>query len=265
MYADNYRIVAMTIQEFLAVPSQEATHFKRNFVRHAICELRFPTLFELEAPRPPYALSSAMRKDFPIYEFMNGINVNPGGVASANSHVFKSRKGEWAVSVRASAITIETFQYESFDLFLDRIEALVRAISGVIDCDFFTRIGMRMINAIPIPRDGNVDEWVNPSLVGDLPKGVFGRVNEFSQRIAGVTEVGQYLFQHGVGAVIGQPAMAQVSEGSVDYVLDFDFSSEDVTIKDTSDIVRKLHMRMYDLFFWSLGAKAVEYLGPSTR
>jgi hypothetical protein len=38
----------------LNVPPAGAMHFSRNFIRLAACELRFPTLFELEAERPPF-------------------------------------------------------------------------------------------------------------------------------------------------------------------------------------------------------------------
>jgi uncharacterized protein (TIGR04255 family) len=206
-----------------------------------------------------------MRKDFPIYEFLSGFNFNPGSVASANGHIFKSRKGEYQVTVRSSTITLETQMYDSFDTFSGRLEALVKAVSGVIDSDFFTRVGLRVINAVPVPRADEIKEWINPQLVASLSEGVFGVVNEYSQRIAGNTESGAFLFQHGVGAAIGQSAMAVINDAKVDYVLDYDFASEDISVGEAKAVVQKLNQRMYDLFYWSLGPKAIDHLGPSVK
>ncbi len=53
-----------TPPKLLSVPDVGSAHYEQNFIRLAVCELRFPTLFEVEAP--PLALSKAVRKEWEV-------------------------------------------------------------------------------------------------------------------------------------------------------------------------------------------------------
>lgn len=240
----------------LNVPGAESAHFAKNFIRLAVCELRFPTLFELtESDRPPLAFSKALRKDYPTHELMKDLNVNPGGLAQATAHAFRSKKGRWTVTLRAAALSLETSNYDAFSEFEDRLKLILEAAKTTIDSDFFTRVGLRYINAVPF-NVSEIKEWVNPALVTPLGDGTFGDVDEHSQSVRGSTTVGGYNFRHG----LTNPAPG----GAREYILDFDFYREDVPVSDTIEMVRKLHELEFSMFVWSLGAKAKEELGPST-
>ena len=45
------------------IHSKNVDQYKQNFLRQAVCELRFPTLMELGDPRPPSTLFKALRKE----------------------------------------------------------------------------------------------------------------------------------------------------------------------------------------------------------
>ena len=65
----------------LTVPAMGPAHFIRNFIDQAVCELRFPTLYELEGPKPPAKFALALRKEYPIQELVESVNlgsVQPG-------------------------------------------------------------------------------------------------------------------------------------------------------------------------------------------
>ena len=159
------------------------------------------------------------------------------------------------MTLRAAAVSLETSSYDSFAEFEKRLGFVLKAAEGTIDSDFFTRVGLRYINAMPCA-PSEVKQWVNPALVSPLGEGTFGDVEEYGQRVRGPTTVGGYYFQHGLGIdpQAGRPA----------YILDFDFYREDVTIPETLSIVRQLHDQEYAMFAWSLGDKAKQHLGPST-
>jgi uncharacterized protein (TIGR04255 family) len=239
----------------LNVPPAGATHFSKNFIRLAVCELRFPTLFELEAERPPLGFAKAVRKEYPLHGLVRNVNVNPGSVAQTNAHSFRSKKGKWTVTLRAAAVSLETSSYDSFAEFEKRLGFVLKAAEGTIDSDFFTRVGLRYINAMPFA-PSEVKQWVNPALVSPLGEGTFGDVEEHWQRVRGPTTVGGYYFQHGLDT--------NPQAGRREYILDFDFYREDVTIPETVSVVRQLHDQEYAMFAWSLGDKAKEHLGPST-
>jgi uncharacterized protein (TIGR04255 family) len=237
----------------LNVPPAGAAHFSKNFIRLAVCELRFPTLFELEAERPPLGFAKAVRKEYPLYNPLKNVNLNP--LAQSNVHSFRSKKGRWTVTLRAAALSLETSNYDTFSEFEERLGFVLKAAEGTIDSDFFTRVGLRYINAMPFA-PSEVKQWVNPALVSPLGEGTFGDVEEHWQRVRGPTTVGGYFFQHGLDT--------NPQAGRREYVLDFDFYREDVTIPETLSIVRQLHEQEYAMFAWSLGDKAKEHLGPST-
>lgn len=239
----------------LALPPAKPARFKRNFIRQAVCELRFPTLFELEAARPPLNFSQALRKEYPTYEPLSDLNLSGASVAQAHAHLFKSKRSHWAVTLRASAITLETSHYTSFDEFEDRLTFILKAAEKIIDSDFFTRVGLRYINGVPFNNE-DIRKWINPVLVEVLGSGIYGDVQEHSQRVSGTTLLGGYMFQHGLR--IEKQTMQP------EYVLDFDFFREDVTVAETIEVVRNLHEQEFSMFSWALGEQAKAHLGPST-
>jgi uncharacterized protein (TIGR04255 family) len=243
-------------QKMLSVPDAGSAHYQKNFIRLAVCELRFPTLFEVEAETPPLALSKALRKEYPTHELLKNVAVNLGGVAHSNAHAFRSKKGRWSVTLRAAALSLETSRYDSFDEFAERLAVVLKAAEATIDSDFFTRVGLRYINIVPCEPE-TASEWVNPALVGPLAAGTYGTVNEYWQRVQGPTPMGGYTFTHGVQVQPGSPAR--------EYLLDFDFFKEDVAIVETLSVAKKLHELEFSMFHWSLGPKAKEHLGPSTK
>lgn len=237
----------------LNVPVAARANYAKNFIRQAVCELRFPTLYELEGDRPPASFSKALRASYPIQEMGETLRMGGSQVSRSNVHVFKSKKKHWSVTLRASSVTLETANYTSYDEFKTRLAELLQAVKPVIDADFFTRIGLRYINAVPFKID-EIDKWVNPALVAPLSQGIYGDPIDHGGRVAGRTAVGGFLFQHGVN---GDALEKQ------EYSLDFDLFAEDVAFDDALETTQKLHDLEFSMFRWSLGPAALENLGPS--
>lgn len=259
----------------LDMPKAVKTLFARNFIQQAVCELRFPTLYELDVAKPPPAFSKALRKEYPNQESVKTVNLAVGDdSASSFQHSFRSRGQKWTATLRTSAVVLETADYGSFDEFRSRVEFLVNAAKDVIDSDFFTRVGLRYINALPYERE-TIGEWVNPALVGALGQGLLGDPIEYAGRVIGVTEIGGYIIQHGIltpaarqrslGSLgIGQGIQQRPSlENQTEYSLDFDLYSEDVPAGDVLSTVDRLHELEYSVFDWALGPLAKQHLGPS--
>jgi uncharacterized protein (TIGR04255 family) len=239
----------------LSLPPASRARFATNFIRLAVCELRFPTLLELET-HAPVAFQKAIRRDYPVYEDRREVRLNASGPDQPNrAHTFYSKNRRWTVAVRQASLALETSQYETFDKMKERVENLLPAAEKLADSAFFTRIGLRYINVLPVDANG-VDGWVNDELVGPLARGTFGTVGEYSQHIRGATRLGGFLFRHGMGL--------DATEGRSKYVLDLDFYREDVEPNEVLSTLRGLHDDLFALFSWSLGDKARAHLGPST-
>ena len=244
-------------RRILNVPPAGPAHYPRNFIRQAVCELRFPTIFEIEDQRPPASFWKVVRKDFPVHDVLKNVNLGLASIAQANAHQFRSKQSRWTVVLRTSAITLETSRYDSFEEFERQLSTVVEAAKQTIDSDFFTRVGLRYINMLPCA-PGEVDGWVNPSLIGPLAQGVYGDVEEHAQQVRGSTDCGGYFFQHGIGAD-GGPS------GRKGYILDFDFYREEVGVEEAMATVRRLHDLEFCMFTWALGDKAHVFLDPPKK
>jgi uncharacterized protein (TIGR04255 family) len=233
----------------LSVPEVPHRHFGRNFIKNAVCELRFPTLHEINQPVPPLKFAAALRREYPHQAHLAGVDVAAPILQRSSGHIFKSKKDRWTISLKPAVLSLETNQYSTFEEFEKRIADVIEAAKTFVDSDFFTRVGIRYVNAFPYERQ-TVSKWINPDLVRPLSIDAFGDAHECAQQIRGSTVGGNYLFQHGLGA-----------EGSATvYVIDLDFYSEDLPIADTMAAVRGLHKRLFDLFMWAIGPAATAAL-----
>lgn len=189
-------------RRLLNVPAVARAHFTRNLIVRAVCELRFPTLFEFDEGAPPRTFANALRKEYPNYEVLL---VQPGepGAVPVRAHAFRSKKQRWTATLRAAAVAIETEHYSSFEEFFGRLSGLVKAAMQVIDSDIFTRVGLRYINHVPCSVDA-IGEWISADLTGSaVGSGVLGDVQEYTQVIRGPTDVGGFLIKHGLRLVAG--------------------------------------------------------------
>ena len=240
----------------LTLPPAEHVDFEKNFVRTAVCEFRFPTLLEFEA-RPPDALQKALRKEYPHYERgekITGITVGSRGAEqrTVGQHLLRSKDRKWTVIFHSSSLALETTAYRGFDSFMERLGWVLKAAMPLLDTDFFTRIGVRYINALPYPGQAEFDGWVNPALAGTIVAGPFGELAEFWQEARGPSTRGMFSFRHGLAEGLGSKR---------EYVLDFDFYDENIDTKDSPKAIDELHGMSYRFFRWAVGPKTIAALG----
>lgn len=247
------RLAEQTEGMTLNVPKVAPVHYQKNLLEKVVCELRFPTLYGLERGKPPVSLANALRKEFPEHGIIDGLNLTAGAVAQDFGHVFTDKKRRTSITFRASALSIETTSYQSFEEYLARVLFAANAAKDAIDTEFFTRVGLRYINVLPYEQ-GNIGTWVNPAIVSPLAEGVFGEPTEYSGRIAATDGQGGFLLQHGIGK--------SSASGRFQYLLDYDCWREDVPVADLQTVMEELHEMEFRLFHWSLAQAAFDYMGP---
>lgn len=246
------------------VHSENIDRYKRNFLRQAVCELRFPTLMELGDSRPPAALVSALRKEYPHLELSNEVTlgIGSGAAGSNNAHIFRSSKRNWAVSLKKSALSIETTSYTEYAQLKERILHVVKAASKIIDSDFFTRVGIRYINIIDSGTNDPQDGWVNTNLTAPILSGYFEGVRDYAGKLQLTAEDGGCLLQHGIR---WKPHAGGASEDNSppQYMLDIDTFRNDVMVENTEAAIDSIHAQAFDVFDWAIGPKAREYLSTA--
>ena len=234
----------------LTLPSAERVRFEKNFIKTAVCELRFPALLELEAS-PPVQLQKALKKDFPHYERQQSVGLT--NLEKEVRHLLRSKKGDWLVSIKSSSIALETNHYTNFEEFSAQLEMLIDKSKPFLDTDFFTRVGLRYINEVRI-EDGTIEGWIRDELIAPVVRGVYGAVDRFLQEVRKTTS-GKYTFRHGI---------AGLEEDKRDlYTIDFDFYNENVEIDAVLSMVSEFNHESFQFFLWAIGAKARERMGKS--
>src|SRR5689334_22741502 len=102
----------------LTLPKVSRAQFKTNFIRTAVCELRFPAILDYET-KPPITLQRVLRKEYPEYEKQQAVNVADPNERELK-HVLKSRRSDWLITIRTYSIALQTSRYTHFSEFLDR-------------------------------------------------------------------------------------------------------------------------------------------------
>jgi len=242
--------------DLLNLPEVARVRYPRNFIKTTVCELRFPTLLELET-KPPRAFQAKIRKSYPFYEsqIMEPIG-GPEGMANELRYVFRSKDQHWTVSVKSSALAIETTKYVDFENFHSRFVDILASAKEMVDADFFTRIGLRYINEIPI-EDGKLEGWIRPELTVPLTGGALGSAEIYTSLIQGHMDRGQYSFRQGYNKKRNDGAKAG---GSV-YRLDIDYSAENIEYQEVESLITYFNETNFRFFSWCLGEKAKAALG----
>ncbi|MCX2545367.1 TIGR04255 family protein [Pseudomonas sp. COW5] len=247
--------------ELVRTRSENENRYKRNFLKQAVCELRFPTLMELGEQRPPASFVKALRKDYPLLELNNEFTLGIGSTntGSSNIHILRSTKGGWSISLKENALSIETTSYSGFDNLRERVLQVLEAAEKVIDSDFFTRIGLRYINVLKSEEE-DIINWINPSLTASITSELFAGISDFGGRMQLVAEDGGCLFQHGI-----QLNRSNGAPPKPDYLIDIDTYRSEVLLTDTAAALDIMHRQAFDLFDWSITDRARSALSTDNK
>lgn len=244
------------VQQFLKLPPVARVKYKRNFIHTAVCELRFPTLLELEA-KPPSKFQSKIRKNYPFYEPEVFEQIGgPDGISREIRYLFRSKDHHWTISVKSFALAVETSKYLDFEDFFSKFSEILDIAKELIDSDFFTRVGLRYINRVPI-EDGKLDGWIRSDLVLPVIGGALGTVGKFISQIHGRMDRGQYAFRHALESIDAKSSTINVPT----YILDMDYSKENVEFEEVAPLIKYFNETNFAFFSWCLGDKAKAYLG----
>lgn len=138
-------------------------------VRHPVSESLTPA--ELRAIKSRLAAHVPIARNTQIANFQ----VVPGQAApTANLEQFTrfvNRETTLALSFRREALVVETSVYTGWEQFRQVVSDAIDARMSVAPVDGVERVGLRYIDEIRVPGEGEVDwrEWVSPSLLGPSP------------------------------------------------------------------------------------------------
>ena len=248
------------VKRVLNLPPVARVKYKSNFIKTAVCELRFPTLLELES-KPPKDFQAKIRKLYPFYEpeVMQRFGDSEGD-SNEHRYLFRSKDRHWTITVKSFALAIETSRYVDFEDFFARFKLVLDSAKEMIDSDFFTRIGFRYINSIPI-EDGKLDGWIRPELILPLTEGALGSIKSSASIIHGYMEQGEYSLRHGLKT----EDKGNMGNDVPNYVLDVDYYSENIEFDKVEHLIKHFNETNFAFFSWCLGEKAKKLLGEGKQ
>ena len=127
--------------------------FRRSQLVEVICQLRFPEILSIEAHEPA-DFQEAIRREFPQYgkkieqlpPKQAGGKLVPQG--TVNNYQFISGEGTWKISLTKGFIALSTTRYTRWEEFAKRLDFVLAAFIKTYQPAYFTRVGLRYINAI---------------------------------------------------------------------------------------------------------------------
>ena len=133
--------------------NQPRKFYRRSPLIEVICQLRFPDILKIEAHEPA-DFQDAIRQVYPQYakrieqlppQNAGGKMVEQGTV---NNYQFISADSGWKVSLAKGFIALSTTRYTRWEEFAKRLDRVLAALIQLYQPAYFTRVGLRYINAI---------------------------------------------------------------------------------------------------------------------
>lgn len=132
--------------------NEERCIYQKNQLIEVICQLRFPEILKIEA-QEPFAFQDAIRAQYPQYGKkverppVQLIEGKPAVAESVNNYNFVSEDSRWKVSLTKSFIALSTHGYTRWEDFAKRLDVVLAAFIQTYAPAYFTRVGLRYINA----------------------------------------------------------------------------------------------------------------------
>ena len=242
---------------YLEPPHKESQQFKTNYLDHFVIELRFPALLEITQDEPiVIKIQKAVRTKYPHYEKSFSKQITPVGSSNDVIHEFRDKKRINLINLKHSSVSFSTSNYTSFAHAKEQCEYAIQNVVPYLQTNFFTRVGMRYINKLSIDNTvRNVNEWIIDELTGSNK--VLGTLTGLKMEYAGnIDEKTTYLFRCGTA----DEPIGSKKPNTVLFVLDYDYSQQDVEVTSVLDLLDTIHEKHFSFFWWSLGEKAKEEL-----
>lgn len=267
---------------YFAIGDSEMPDYKR--VRYTKCplvevtyQLNFPAILSIEA-NDPVDFQEDIREKYPVYnqqiEQQNEVVVNVEN-AKANTifnqqqvrrlHSFISENQQWKVTLAKDMLAFSTVKYDTWEDLSDRAGDVIDAFVKEYRPAFFTRIGLRYIDAIERAilglNDTPWDELIQPHLCGCLGYRTEGSVLMRNSNVNAEVVFDDVLVN--IASGLGTVDHHDGSFPSEAFILNCDyFISKKISITDLGTMSSKLHDRSHIFFRESITDKLHYAMDP---
>lgn len=228
-----------------------------------IAQVRFPQVLSIEKREFVAPFQEDLRPRYPILrnERTQGVVFGPQGASATTPQTiwrFADEDSNWRVSLAPDFAAIETTAYESRKDFLERFEAVVRALAAHVSPRIIDRLGVRYIDRITGHAVQGIETLVNRDVLGVAATALRSNaVQSLSESVFSVPEIGaQLLARWGLlpkGGTVDPAAIEPTDEPS--WILDLDMFRSGPRQFDCGEVVRDAEHfaeRTYAFFRWAV-------------
>lgn len=240
-------------------------------------QLNFPTILSIEA-KEPVDFQEAIRKIYPEYhqqiEQQNEVLVNVENT-KANAvfnqqqvrklHQFISEDQQWRITLAKDMLAFSTVRYDTWEDFTARTIDVINAFVDEYSPAFFTRLGLRYIDAIERPvlglQETPWNELLQPHLCGCLGYKTEGSVMVRNSNVNAEVKFDDIFVNiaSGLGTVDHHDGKAPTEA----FILNCDYYiSKRISIDDLESMATKLHDRSHAFFRESITDKLHYAMDP---
>lgn len=115
-------------------------------------------------------IQEAFRRDgYPRFEVLLTQEIQLGPefkVATGSSWVFSNKDKSEAVVLSPLFVSLMASEYDTFDVFAEKLERVLRVVAEAADLDLCERIGLRYVDLIRLDDGETWDDYLAPGLLG---------------------------------------------------------------------------------------------------
>jgi len=189
---------------------------------------------------------------------------NVGVRATAPVWRFKTPADDYVISLSHDFVALETANYTDFDHFLEHFAFALRAVERTVMPSMSRRVGLRKINAIPLPDPDNpttLTARVRVELLGCIAYG------SFPAKIRGGE--GGLIFEEDLNRLFVRYGLEGSPETEANFLLDMDYSTEtpQAVSPDSGivELVKHFSEGITSFFEWALTPEYKNSLRPQPK
>lgn len=264
------------------LPDTNRVIYSKNPLNSVICQLKFPSILKIGSS-DPIDFQEEIRNEFPIYEKnleysvesnlpieviaqlpQDTANAIPYKTVTRINYKFTSADKNWVINLANDFLALSVKRYDRWDNFREHFLTPLTALWKIYKPTFFSRIGLRYVNAIDRSVLGlSASSWkelIEPFILGMLSSTDIENdslKNSMSIDEVRLTSEISARVLHGLGRINNSKEII--------YLIDNDIFSEK-QIKDSKDAVETLNaLNSYGrkLFRWCITDKLHDAMEPS--
>jgi len=136
-----------------------------------IAQVRFSPILSVQDAQFVAPFQEAVRATYPVLsqEQAQSLVVGPQGVAAGQKQVawrFTNVDGAWRLSLAPEFVALETTAYTSRSNFMERMQAVLRAVGKHLDPAVVQRVGLRYIDRVTGDALGDITELIRSEMLG---------------------------------------------------------------------------------------------------